>query len=90
MIGKMIKSLLRIGKDEKIGPIKTADIMKFAFSTRSKLAHQGYSAKGKLFEVDMKSGKTAIYKCTKYEPAWNVDWGWYYLEFRRYKEVTKC
>ena len=60
--------------------------MTFAFDVRPKIAQEGYNAVGKLFEVDMKSGKVGIYKCTEYEPAWNVDWGWYYLMFWEYKE----
>lgn len=78
--------ILNIFKKVRVKPIKTADIMKFAFMTRPKIAYEGYRAEGKIFEVDMKSGKIALYKCVKYESAWNVDWGWYYLEFKKYKE----
>lgn len=75
----------KLRKKENIKSIKTADIMKFAFSMRPKIARENYDAEGRLFEVDMESGKIALFKCTKYEPAWNVDWGWYYLKFVRYK-----
>jgi len=64
--------------------LKVGGIMELAFATRPKLVRFSYDAKDNLFEVDMKSGKTAIYKCIKYEKAWNVDWGWYYLKFERY------
>jgi len=72
-----------------IQPIKTADIMTFAFETKPMLARQNYDAVGKLFEVNMQSGKVALYKCTNYEPALNVDWGWYYLVFWDFKKEEK-
>lgn len=85
ILEKIRKYIIRKKLRKIIPPIKTSDIMTFTFQTRPMLAHQNYEAKGKLFEIDMKSGKIALYKCVKYEPAWNVDWGWYYLEFWEYK-----
>ena len=63
--------------------------MTFAFKTRPMIAKESYNAVGKLFDVDMKSKSVGVYECIKYEPAWNVDWGWYYLKFRRYKKEVK-
>jgi len=80
------KYLIRKKLQKIIQPIKTADIMTFAFNTRPTIANKGYDAEGKLFEVDMKSGKVALYKCVEYESGWNVDWGWYYLIFWEFKE----
>ena len=79
---ELIRKYITRKKLQKImPPVKTADIMKFAFETRPMIAKESYDAVGKFFEVDMKSGKFALYKCVEYEPAFNADWGWYYLEF---------
>lgn len=39
---------------------------------------------GTQVEVNMKSGKTAIYELRHIEPATGTDWNWYDLEFVRY------
>lgn len=39
---------------------------------------------GKLIEVEMKSGKTGVYKLVGQESAWNVDWDWLLWELQGY------
>ena len=60
--------------------------MTFSETTRPKITRLGFEAKDMLFEVNMKSGKTAIFKCIEVEKEKRVDWFWYTLEFQHYME----
>lgn len=76
-----LRGLFRRKPKIEIDDIRTATIMTFCATTRPKL----YNPKvGQEVEIDMKSGKTAIFEVINVERAWNVDWDWIDLRFKRY------
>lgn len=82
-MGKM-EFLKRIFKRKpKINPIKIAGIYNIYFKLGCPREI------GSKIEVQMRSGKIGIYKLSKIESGWNVDWNWYIFNFSHYKKESE-